>query len=392
MNDHKYLIIGGGITAASAIQGIREMDRLGSVAVITGEGVPSCDLPPLAQDLWKGGSIESIESNSAGPGTIVYPDRRAAAIDRTRKIVTDNRGSEYAYDKLLLATGGRTRRLSVNDRGVIYFNTLDHYRRLPALAARHSQFVVIGGGFTGSEIAAALAMDGKKVTMIFPEKSIGAHAYPGTLGIFLNAYYRDRGVNLLCGTAVTLIEAAGDQFRVRTSGRNEITADAVIAGIGVVPETELARSAGLAVDNGIVVDDFLLSTDPAIYAAGDVASFYSPALEIRTRVEHADNARAMGKVAGRNMTGCSERYRHLRYFYSNLFGLRYEAVGIVDATLDMVEDWKQQFRQGVIYYLKNDRVRGVLLWNIRGQIDAARTLIESRQIFDAASPAGRIPN
>ena len=392
MSHYKYVIVGGGMTADSAIQGIRETDRLGSVAVISDEKDPPYDRPPLSKGLWKGKTIESIWRNAAGPETILYLDRRATAIDRVRKTVTDNQGSEYRYDKLLLATGGRTRRLSRNDRDVIYFKTLDDYRRLRAVAEHRSQFVVIGGGFIGSEIAAALAMNGKKVTMIFPEKSIGARAYPRALGIFLNAYYRDRGVNLLCGETVGLVEAAGNQFCVRTNGRNEITADAVIAGIGIVPEVELARSAGLAVDNGIVVDEFLLSTDPTIYAAGDVANFYSPALDIRMRVEHEDNANAMGKTAGRNMAGRSERYRHLPYFYSHLFDLRYEAVGVLDASLDIVEDWKQQFRKGVIYYLKDDRVRGVLLWNTWGQVDAARELIESGQTFDAASLTGRIPS
>ncbi len=390
MSHHKYVIIGGGMTADSAIRGIREIDRSGTIAVISDEKVPPYDRPPLSKGLWKGEAIDSIWRNSAGPGTVLYLDRRATAIDRTRKIVTDNQGSEYRYDKLLLATGGRTRRLHVNDRDVIYFKTLDDYHRLCALAEHHSQFVVIGGGFIGSEIAAALAMNGRKVTMIFPEKSIGARSYPRALGIFLNAYYRDRGVNLLCGETVSLVEAAGNQFRIRTRGRNEITADAVIAGIGIVPDAELARSAGLAVENGIVVDEFLLTTDPAIYAAGDVANFYSPALEIRTRVEHEDNANVMGRIAGRNMAGSSERYRHLPYFYSDLFDLGYEAVGDLDASLDIVEDWKQQFRKGVIYYLKDDRVRGVLLWNTWGQVDAARRLIQSRQTFDAASLTGRL--
>ncbi len=390
MSHHQYVIIGGGMTADSAIQGIREMDRFGTIAVISDEKVPPYDRPPLSKGLWKGETIESVWRNSAGPGTVLYLDRRAAAIDRARKVVTDNQESEYTYDKLLLATGGRTRRLPVGDPNVIYFKTLDDYYRLRALAEHHSHFVVIGGGFIGSEIAAALAMNGKKVTMIFPEKGIGARAYPRALSIFLNAYYRDRGVNLLCGVTVDQVEAAGSQLRVRTSGRKEITADAVVAGIGMVPEAELARSAGLAVDNGIVVDEFLLSTDPSIYAAGDVANFYSPALEIRTRVEHEDNANVMGRIAGRNMAGCCERYRHLPYFYSDLFDLGYEAVGVLDATLDIVEDWKQQFRKGVIYYLKDDRVRGVLLWNTWGQVDAARGLIQSRQSFDAASLTGCI--
>jgi hypothetical protein len=98
----------------------------------------------------------------------------------------------------------------------------------------------------------------------------------------------------------------------------------------------------------------------------------------------------MGKIAGRNMTGRSEQYRHLPFFYSDLFDLGYEAVGVLDASLDIVEDWKQQFRKGVIYYLKDDRVRGVLLWNTWGQVDAARSLIESKETVDGAALAGRI--
>jgi 3-phenylpropionate/trans-cinnamate dioxygenase ferredoxin reductase component len=389
MSHHKYLIIGGGMTADSAIQGIRETDQSGTIAVISDEKDPPYDRPPLSKALWKGKEIESIWRTTAGPGTTFYLDRRAAAVDRQRKAVIDSEGNEYTYDKLLLATGGRTRRLPISDRDVIYFRTLEDYRRLRALAEQHSQFVVIGGGFIGSEIAAALAMNGKEVTMIFPEKSIGARSYPGTLGIFLNAYYRDRGVNLLCGETVHRVEADGNRLRVQTGGR-DIVADAVIAGIGIAPEVELARSARLTVDNGIVVDEFLRTVDPAIYAAGDVANFYSPALETRMRVEHEDNANVMGKTAGRNMAGHPEPYRHLPFFYSDLFELGYEAVGVLDASLDIVQDWKQQFRKGVIYYLKDDRVRGVLLWNTWGQVDAARALIDSRQTFDAASLKGRI--
>jgi NADPH-dependent 2,4-dienoyl-CoA reductase/sulfur reductase-like enzyme len=195
---------------------------------------------------------------------------------------------------------------------------------------------------------------------------------------------------VLCGETVSAVEAAGSKLHVRTSGRSAITADAVIAGIGIAPEVGLALSAGLTVDNGVVVDEFLRTADPAVYAAGDVANFYSLALDARIRVEHEDNANTMGKIAGGNMTGRLERYHHLPFFYSDLFDLGYEAVGILDASLDIVEDWKQQFRKGVIYYLKDDCVRGVLLWNTWGQVDAARALIRSRQKFDTASLKGRI--
>jgi 3-phenylpropionate/trans-cinnamate dioxygenase ferredoxin reductase component len=210
------------------------------------------------------------------------------------------------------------------------------------------------------------------------------------LGVFLNAYYRDRGVNVLCGETVVAIEAVESKRVVRTNGRHAVTADGIIAGMGIVPEVELARSAGLPIDDGIVVDEFLRTADSSIYAAGDVANFYSPALETRIRVEHEDNANAMGKIAGWNMTGRLERYHHLPFFYSDLFDVGYEAVGILDAGLDIVEDWQQQFREGVIYYLKDDRVQGVLLWDTWGQVDVARGLIKSRQKFDTASLKGRI--
>ena len=157
------------------------------------------------------------------------------------------------------------------------------------------------------------------------------------------------------------------------AGRSRATR--VIAGLGIVPSVELARQAGLTVSDGIEVDERLRTSQPEIYAAGDVAQFFNPALGKRMRVEHEDNANTMGKVAGQNMAGADLRYDHLPFFYSDLFDLGYEAVGDVDARHETVVDWKEEFREGVVYYLDGGRVRGVLLWNTWGQVDAARALI-----------------
>jgi len=160
-----------------------------------------------------------------------------------------------------------------------------------------------------------------------------------------------------------------------TTGKGiKIVADGVVAG-WASSQHRLGEQAGLAVDNGIVVDELLRTSNPDIYAAGDVANFYSALLEKRMRVEHEDNAKVMGEIAGRNMAGQSDKYRHQPYFYSDLFDLGYEAVGELDVSLDIVEDWKEQFRKGVIYYLRDGRVRGVLLWNTWGQVDAATQLM-----------------
>src|SRR5439155_9741340 len=140
----------------------------------------------------------------------------------------------------------------------------------------------------------------------------------------------------------------------------------------------------------ILVDRFLQTSRPNVYAAGDVASFENPALGMRLRVEHEDNAKTIGRVAGRNMAGAPTAYDHLPFFYSDLFDLGYEAVGLIDSRLETFADWQKPNEEGVIYYLRDGRVRGVLLWNVWEQVDAARALIAEPGPFSAANLKGRI--
>jgi NADPH-dependent 2,4-dienoyl-CoA reductase/sulfur reductase-like enzyme len=158
-----------------------------------------------------------------------------------------------------------------------------------------------------------------------------------------------------------------------------VDADAVVAGIGIKPNTELAESAGIKIDNGIVVDEFLRTNIPYIYAAGDAANFYNPALEERIRVEHEDNANRMGRHAGEVMAGDEKPYHHLPFFYSDMFELGYEAVGELDPALETTADWREPYKEGVVYYLKNGRVKGILLWGIFGKVNAARELIGRKE-------------
>jgi NADPH-dependent 2,4-dienoyl-CoA reductase/sulfur reductase-like enzyme len=253
------------------------------------------------------------------------------------------------------------------------------------------RFAVIGGGFIGGEVAAALAMNRQAVTMAFPEEGIGWRVFPGDMSLFLNEYFQGRGVDVRPGVSVSGLIAVGEAMAVQLAGGAEIPADGVVAGIGIQPNVELAKEAGLAVDNGIVVNEFLQTGHPDIFAAGDTASFPSFALGRRVRVEHEDAARTMGAAAGRAMAGRMEPYRHLPSFYSDLFDLGYEAVGLLDSRLDTVADWKEPFREGVVYYLEAGRVRGVLLWNVWGQVDAARRLIEAAELFQPGDLRGRLP-
>ncbi|MGA7800549.1 MAG: FAD/NAD(P)-binding oxidoreductase, partial [Gammaproteobacteria bacterium] len=341
---YKYLIVGGGMSADAAVDGIRERDDSGTIGVLSDDKYPPYDRPPLSKKLWTGKAIETIWRRTEQAGAEVLLDTRAVGGDPAEKTITDSRGDVYRYQKLLLATGGTPRRLPSAAEGVIYFRTFDDYRRLRALADRHSEFVVIGGGFIGSEIAAALAFNGCKVTMVFPDSGIGAGIYPPKLSAFLNDYFREKGVDVRAGEKVRTVDSEGGRYEVTTESGRSVSADAVVAGIGIDPEVGLAKTLGLKVDNGIEVDEQLRAAPPDVFAAGDVANVYSSHLGTRRRVEHEDNANTMGATAGRNMAGASENYRHLPSFYSDLFDLGYEAVGEFGSGMEIVEDWKEPFR------------------------------------------------
>jgi NADPH-dependent 2,4-dienoyl-CoA reductase/sulfur reductase-like enzyme len=388
---YTHLIIGGGMTAAAAMNGIREVDSNVTIGLIGAETHPPYNRPPLSKGLWKGEPLESIWRDTPQAGVTLHLGRRATRLEPASKRVTDDLGAVYTFDKLLLATGGSPRRLSLGFEDVIYFRGYDDYRRLRALADERLRFAVIGGGFIGSEIAAALRMQEREVVMLMPEQGPGARVFPGNLSHSLVEYFRDKGVEMRTGDGLAGLEASGRGVTVETTAGDRFETDVVVAGLGIEPNVDLARQAGLTVENGVVVDELLRTNHPDIFAAGDVANFYNPTLGTRMRTEHEDNANTMGRQAGRNMAGELAAYHHLPFFYSDLFDLGYEAVGDVDATLQTVADWKVPFREGVVYYLRDGRVRGVLLWNVWGQVDAARQLIAEPGPFTASSLAGRLP-
>ncbi|MBV8127179.1 MAG: FAD-dependent oxidoreductase [Planctomycetaceae bacterium] len=396
MPNYTYLIVGGGMTADAAVRGIREVDRSGSIGLLCAEGHPPYDRPPLSKKLWKGKPLESIWRQTESQGVSLHLRRTARHLDLQNKRITDDQGTAYAYGKLLLATGGTPRRLPFGGEQIIYFRTLGDYERLRALTQGGQHFAVIGGGFIGSEIAAALAMNGKKVVMVFPGVGIGSRMFPPDLAQFLNDFYQQKGVEVLPGQLVAGLETPGGRavLKVRNTrgqGEREVVVDGVVAGIGIQPNIELAQAVGLEVGDGIRVDTSLRTSHPEIYAAGDVANFYNPALDRRLRVEHEDNANAMGRLAGQAMAGRTVTYDHLPFFYSDLFELGYEAVGEVDSRLDTVADWREPYREGVVYYLRDSRVRGVLLWNVWEQVDAARSLIAEPGPFRPEDLKGRLP-
>jgi 3-phenylpropionate/trans-cinnamate dioxygenase ferredoxin reductase subunit len=392
MPDYKYLIVGGGMSADAAASGIREVDSTGSIGIVSAETEKPYNRPPLTKALWKGEPLESIWRGTEKKGVEFHLGRQVKSLDAQQKRAVDDQQIAYKFDKLLLATGGTPRRLPFGDDGVIYYRTLGDYRRLRALTEQHKRFAVIGNGFIGAEIAAALATNAKEVAMIFPADGICHRVFPRELSQFVTNYYREKGVEILAHESATGLEERQGQYCLKLASGREVLVSGITAGIGIQPNVELAEAAGLKVENGVVVNQFLQTTQSDIYAAGDMARFFNPALGKEIRVEHEDNANTMGRIAGRNMAGKSEPYYHLPSFYSDLFDFGYEAVGELDARLETFADWKRPFREGVIYYLRDGRVRGVLLWNVWGKVDAARNLIAEVSPLQTSDLKGRITN
>jgi len=391
MPAYEYLVVGGGMAADAAVRGIRECDPAGSIGLVGADPQRPYSRPPLSKALWKGEQVDTIwRGTERVENVVLHLGRRITALDAEGHRATDEKGVEYRFGRLLLATGGTPRRLPEAPEGVIYYRTFADYERLRALAQPGARIAVIGGGFIGAEVAAALSLVGARPVMVFPEQGITERVFGRELSGFVTDAYRSHGVEVISGETVRRLERKSNGWTLTTGAGRDIEVKGVVAGLGIEPNVALAGSAGIGCANGILVDASLRTNQPDVFAAGDVANFFSDALGSRVRVEHEDAALGMGKAAGRSMAGDPAPYTHLPFFYSDLFDMGYEAVGMLDARLTMVADWKEPFREGVVYYLDGSRVRGVMLWNVWGQVDAARALIARPGSFRPEDLKGRI--
>lgn len=400
--DYDYVIVGGGMAADAAARGIRQVDPDGSIAILGEEADPPYERPPLSKDLWRDpAGHEPFLGTDGATDAQLHLSTRVSAVDRTARTVTAD-DDVYGYRALLLATGGRPRELNLGpSQQVVYYRTVGDYHRARALAV--GSVVVVGGGFIGTEVAAGLAMAGAKVTFLTPDAEVGARQYPPGLTARIRRTFDEHGVDVHTGTQARWLErsSVGTVTVHVQTGETPVSlaADGVVLGLGIEPNTELAQACGLPVDDGIVVDRFLRTVDPAVFAAGDVAS-YPDAILGRRRVEHVDQATVSGRAAGVNMAAALtgrplEPYTHTPFFYSDIFDLGYEAVGRLDASLTLLEDWTVPDETGVVYYTQDAALVGVLLWNVWDSTDAARALLaryhEAGSLPDLGVLRGAIP-
>ncbi len=335
MKQVKYLLIGGGLASFHAAKMLRRNDPDGSILIVSEEDLPPYDRPPLSKEILRGERTpEEVVYESAAKLAEQSIDlalgTRVERLDPAAKTVTLADGETVTYEKALIATGGRPIRLPVRGAdlaGVHYLRDAADAIAISKDATPGSRAVIIGGGFIGIESAASLSQRGVTVTVIEALPHIWARFCDETLAGFFQGHCADQGISFL--TSEMAAEIKGDD-RVRsvvTKSGQTIECDFICIGIGIVPNVELAQEAGLAVDNGIVVDEHLRTSDPDIYAAGDVINYYDTVFAKRRRVEHWGHAEYAGQVAAQNMAGGDASYDFLSYVWSDIYDLRIEFAG-----------------------------------------------------------------
>ncbi|NII51130.1 NAD(P)/FAD-dependent oxidoreductase [Frigoribacterium endophyticum] len=387
-----HVVVGGGMTADAAATAIHEADPEATVLVVSDDVDEPYTRPALSKKLWIDPDYTEADNDLGtreASGAEIRLRTSVTAVDRERRTVTTSDGRTVSWGRLLLATGGSPTRLDLpEDDRVVHFRTAADYRRLRALSGDGRRVVVVGGSYIGTELAAALVQNDTRVTLVTPDDVLGGSVFPAAVAARFQAAFEEAGVTLVTGRRVEGGTASEAGLVVRLDDGSTLDADAVAVGLGITPSTELAEAAGLEVEDGVVVDASLRTSDPDVFAAGDVASYPDRILG-RRRVEHVDNAKEQGALVGRVMAGSAEEYDHTPYYYSKVLDISYEAVGTLDASLETVVD-DEGDGSTVVYYLTDGAVAGVLLWNVEDARDAARAVLAEGTAVDRDGLVGRI--
>ena len=381
----RIVIVGGGLAGAKAAEAIRTEGFDGIVHLLAAEPHRPYERPPLSKQVLLG-TTDADDTEVHDPGW--YDDHQVELVTSTpvdrldrlgRQVVTAD-GARYPYDRLILATGAEPRHLPVPGAdldGVHYLRTRDDARRLGTLADQAAHVTVVGAGWIGSEVTAALRQRDVAVTMVDPVELPLARIMGPQVGQVFADLHAEHGVDLRLGVGAERLD--GDQ-RVRTvtlGDGTRVETDAVVVGIGVTPRVELAQATGIAVNDGILVDGTLHTNDVRILAAGDVARAHHPAYPDPIRVEHWANAMHQGTTAGRNALGAGQVYDRLPYFFSDQYDLGMEYCGHAPTWDQMVIRGDLTTRQFLAFWLHHGTVVAAMNCNIWDVTDDLQALIRS---------------
>jgi 3-phenylpropionate/trans-cinnamate dioxygenase ferredoxin reductase subunit len=385
-----FVVVGASLAGAKAAEALRAEGFDGRLLLIGAENERPYERPPLSKDYLRGeAGAEKLYVHDEG----FYADRdielrlgrTAIGLDPSARQLALDDGERLRYDRLLLATGAEPRRLEIPGGeldGVFYLRTIGDSEALRDRLGPGCSVVVVGAGWIGAEVAASARQHGSKVTVLDPltvplERVLGAE-----VGAIYRDIHVDHGVRMLLGTGVAAFEGDGRVERVRTGDGHVLDCDLVVVGVGVSPRTELAARAGLAIDNGIVVDERLRTSSPGVFAAGDVANAQHPFYGTRVRVEHWANALHQAPVAARNMLGGDEAYERLPYFFSDQYDIGMEYAGYARSWDRVVFRGDPADREFIAFWLVDDRVVAGMNVNVWDVTDPIQRLIRSRAVVD----------
>jgi 3-phenylpropionate/trans-cinnamate dioxygenase ferredoxin reductase component len=386
------VIVGASLAGAKAAETLREEGYEGRLILVGDEPQRPYERPPLSKDYLRGeAGLDKVFVHDAG----FYDDRaielrtgtRVTAIDPRARTVTLADGEDLSWDRLLLAVGAEPRRLPLSGAdldGVLYLRSVADSDRLRDVLGTGGRLVVVGAGWIGSEAAASARQLGMEVTVLERLQVPLENVLGPTVGQLYADLHREHGVELLMGAGLEAIEGAGRVERVRLAGGRTIDCAAVLVGVGVAPRTELAEAAGLAVDDGILVDATLQTSAPGIFAAGDVANAIHPFYDRRVRVEHWANALTQGPAAARTMLGGNEPYDHIPYFFSDQYDVGMEYSGLARGTDEVVLRGDLAARELIAFWMEDGRVAAGMNINVWDVNETIQALIRSRVRIDPA--------
>jgi NADPH-dependent 2,4-dienoyl-CoA reductase/sulfur reductase-like enzyme len=394
MNSARFVILGGGMVAGYAAKEMVDAGlKAGELAIISADTTVPYERPPLSKGFLAGKDTEESiriqpEAFYRDQGIELKLETEVAAVDGKGRKLRLKSGGEFGFEKLLIATGARPRTLGVAGatmHNVHYLRSLDDSKAIQKSAKSAQHALIIGGGFIGMEVAAVLAQKGVAVTMVLRAERVFKRLFTPEMSSFFEDYYTARGVRFVRSAKVSEVRGDGCVSAVALVGGQEIACDMVVAGIGVQPVTDMLASSGIELGDGVMVNEYLETSRPDIYAAGDVANYQDVLFGKRRRVEHWDNAVSQGQYCARALMGERTPFRHVPYFFSDVFDLSYEYWGDSSGADEIVHRGDLPGKSFSVWWLQQQRVVAAFVMNRPDEErEAAAKWIENKQSASSA--------
>ena len=389
MKTSKYMILGGGMVAGYAAKEMAGRGlKSGELTIVSSDNAIPYERPPLSKGFLAGKDTEeSIRINPADfysqHGIEVKLRCEIAGVDVQRKVLRQKSGEDLGFEKLIIATGARAKTLNIPGsqlEGICYLRSIDDSKRIQTRAATAKRAAVIGGGFIGMEVASVLAQKNIATTLVMPETRVWEQLFTPAMSRFFENYYAARGVQFIKQARLAEFRGAGSVSEVVLENRQSLACDLVVAGIGVRPVTEPVANSGIEIGDGVVVNEYLETNQPGIYAAGDVANYQDSLFGKRRRVEHWDNAVSQGRHCARALLGERAPFVHVPYFFSDVFDLSYEFWGDTAGADKIVERGDLSSNSFSVWWISQQRLVAAFTMNRPdGERESAPKWIESKQ-------------